>query len=115
MREEWGEYPVFLLDDVLSEWDFSRRSSFLEIIGGKVQTLLTTTDVGNFRQDKLDHYREYGIVDGRLVGEEVRTMFVYLGKDTVIRASSIIAIINWEAVEGQRTTICFSRKPRRRS
>ncbi|HHV94458.1 MAG TPA: DNA replication/repair protein RecF [Firmicutes bacterium] len=69
MREEVGEYPVFLLDDVLSELDFSRRSSFLEIIGGKVQTLLTTTDVGNFRQDKLDHYREYGIVDGRLVGE----------------------------------------------
>ena len=37
MREEVGEYPVLLLDDVLSELDFSRRSSFLEIISGRVR------------------------------------------------------------------------------
>ncbi|NLY29317.1 MAG: DNA replication/repair protein RecF [Firmicutes bacterium] len=69
MREEVGEYPVLLLDDVLSELDFSRRSSFLEIISNRVQTLLTTTDRGNFQQDKLCHFREYGIVDGQLVRE----------------------------------------------
>ncbi len=69
MYEEVGEYPVLLLDDVLSELDFSRRSSFLEVISGKVQTLLTTTDRGNFQQDKLCHFREYGIVDGQLLRE----------------------------------------------
>ncbi|HHV94459.1 MAG TPA: DUF370 domain-containing protein [Firmicutes bacterium] len=37
-------------------------------------------------------------------------MFVYLGKDTVIRASSIIAIINWEAVEGSENNHLFLKK-----
>ncbi|MCH3949883.1 MAG: DNA replication/repair protein RecF [Acidaminococcus sp.] len=38
------EYPVLLLDDVLSELDASRRRMLLEGMGGKVQTLLTVND-----------------------------------------------------------------------
>ncbi len=69
MREEVGEYPILLLDDVLSELDLYRRTLFLETIGSKVQTLLTTTDKGNFHRDKLIHSRQYTIVDGQLVLE----------------------------------------------
>lgn len=69
MREEVGEYPTLLLDDVLSELDSSRRSFFLETIGNKVQTLLTTTDRGNFRRDELRHSRQYVIMDGQLASE----------------------------------------------
>lgn len=69
MREEVGEYPTLLLDDVLSELDFSRRSMFLETIGNKVQTLLTTTDRGNFQQDNLQSSRQYAIIDGQLALE----------------------------------------------
>ena len=69
MGEEVGEYPTLLLDDVLSELDFSRRSFFLETIGDKVQTLLTTTDRGNFRRDELYHSRQYVIIDGQLASE----------------------------------------------
>ena len=69
MREEVGEYPVLLLDDVLSELDLSRRSSFLEFISSKVQTLLTTTDRGYLQEDRLCDFREYRILDGRLAGE----------------------------------------------
>ena len=69
MREEVGEYPTLLLDDVLSELDFSRRSMFLETIGNKVQTLLTTTDRGNFQRDNLQSSRQYAIIDGQLALE----------------------------------------------
>lgn len=69
MREEVGEYPTLLLDDVLSELDFSRRSLFLETIGNKVQTLLTTTDRGDFQRDNLPNSRQYAIRDGQLALE----------------------------------------------
>lgn len=39
IHEETGEYPVLLLDDVLSELDDYRQSHLLGAIEGKVQTL----------------------------------------------------------------------------
>jgi DNA replication and repair protein RecF len=38
------EYPILLLDDVLSELDVSRRKMLLEGMNGMVQTLLTVND-----------------------------------------------------------------------
>ena len=40
-----GEYPVLILDDVMSELDLSRRKKLLKKIDG-VQTILTTTHAG---------------------------------------------------------------------
>ena len=42
-REDCGEYPVVLFDDVLSELDASRRSYLLEKIAGK-QVIMTTCE-----------------------------------------------------------------------
>jgi len=42
-RETSGEFPVLLLDDVMSELDMTRRSALLEEISG-VQTFVTCTD-----------------------------------------------------------------------
>ena len=42
-KDECGEYPVLLLDDVLSELDESRRTTLLEL-SSKVQTILTSTE-----------------------------------------------------------------------
>lgn len=42
-REDCGEYPVFLFDDVLSELDVARRQYLLEKIRGK-QVILTTCE-----------------------------------------------------------------------
>jgi len=44
MMGETGEYPVLLLDDVLSELDEQRRGQLLEVIGRRVQTFITATD-----------------------------------------------------------------------
>lgn len=45
MFAETGEYPVLLLDDVMSELDNERQLHLLETIEGKVQTFLTTTSL----------------------------------------------------------------------
>lgn len=42
LRQETGEYPVLLLDDVLSELDPVRRSFLLETVADNVQTFITT-------------------------------------------------------------------------
>ncbi|HHY66740.1 MAG TPA: DNA replication/repair protein RecF [Alicyclobacillus sp.] len=43
IREEVGEYPVLLLDDVLSELDPVRQVHLVSAMGAQVQTFLTTT------------------------------------------------------------------------
>ncbi|WP_416148070.1 DNA replication/repair protein RecF [Salipaludibacillus sp. HK11] len=50
IQEKTGEYPILLLDDVLSELDDYRQTHLLNTIKGKVQTFVTTTSV-----DGLDH------------------------------------------------------------
>lgn len=44
VHREIGEYPILLLDDVMSELDDSRRSQLLLFIDGRVQTFITVND-----------------------------------------------------------------------
>lgn len=52
-REILGRPPLLLLDDVMSELDERRRAAFLELVGGGVQTVITTTNLGYFDGDAL--------------------------------------------------------------
>lgn len=47
VKEKTGEYPLLLLDDVLSELDKKRKNKLLEAIENKVQTIITTTDLND--------------------------------------------------------------------
>lgn len=44
MRQIVGEYPILLLDDVMSELDGERRQNLIMEIDGKIQTFLTGTE-----------------------------------------------------------------------
>ncbi len=44
VKEVSGEYPVLLLDDVMSELDSYRRSQLITFINEKVQTIITVND-----------------------------------------------------------------------
>ena len=44
VHQEIGEFPVLLLDDVMSELDDSRRAQLLLFIDGRVQTFITVND-----------------------------------------------------------------------
>ncbi|NLW16691.1 MAG: DNA replication/repair protein RecF [Firmicutes bacterium] len=54
MHEMTGDYPVLLLDDVLSELDSRRRRALLGLVDQGVQTLITGTEASLFTgwQDK---------------------------------------------------------------
>ena len=59
-----GEYPVLLLDDILSELDADRRRYFLSEIRNK-QVVITSTDKGSFgrRKDtKLIHIENAKVI-----------------------------------------------------
>ncbi|MEW6622365.1 MAG: DNA replication/repair protein RecF [Bacillota bacterium] len=45
INKELGEYPVLLLDDVMSELDKERRKILTDTIQNKIQTFITTTDL----------------------------------------------------------------------
>jgi len=64
IKERRGEYPILLLDDVLSELDVSRQNNLLEYINDDIQTLITTTDITDINLDKLNHYRIYEVING---------------------------------------------------
>ena len=49
-----GSRPVLLLDDVMSELDERRRAAVVEFVGGGIQTLITTTNLGYFSPELLD-------------------------------------------------------------
>lgn len=66
IKEEVGEYPLLLLDDVLSELDDSRQSHLLNTIQGKVQTFVTTTSVDGIHHETLDKATRYQVSKGEI-------------------------------------------------
>jgi DNA replication and repair protein RecF len=53
MRQRTGEWPILLLDEVLSELDAERRGFLLTQVNGVEQALITTTDPTFFDADSL--------------------------------------------------------------
>ncbi|AVL00887.1 DNA replication/repair protein RecF [Pediococcus inopinatus] len=70
MKEETGEYPILLLDDVLSELDDDRQTHLLKTIQNKVQTFLTTTSLSGVARQLIDEPRIFTISNGTLHKEE---------------------------------------------
>jgi len=66
IQSEIGEYPILLLDDVLSELDDYRQSHLLNTIQGKVQTFVTTTSVEGINHDTLKQAATYQVVAGEM-------------------------------------------------
>lgn len=64
------EYPILLLDDVMSELDHSRQSSLLNYIHGKTQTFITTTDLEGISWDKLKAPQIFYVKSGIITKEE---------------------------------------------
>lgn len=61
-----GEYPVLLLDDVMSELDV-RRQNYLIKTFDKVQTIITTTEVGQIYRDHLQSGRLFEVSEGSIL------------------------------------------------
>lgn len=70
IHAEIGEYPILLLDDVLSELDDHRQSHLLNTIQDKVQTFVTTTSVEGIDHETLKGASTFFVENGTL--EQVR-------------------------------------------
>ncbi|PZD96634.1 DNA replication/repair protein RecF [Paenibacillus sambharensis] len=67
IREEIGEYPVLLLDDVLSELDRNRQTQLIETFQSKVQTFITTTGLESVDIAKLQDASLYHVKEGSVM------------------------------------------------
>ncbi|PLT33222.1 DNA replication/repair protein RecF [Bacillus sp. V5-8f] len=66
IHSEIGEYPILLLDDVLSELDDYRQSHLLNTIQGKVQTFVTTTSTDGIDHQTLRDASTFYVAQGAL-------------------------------------------------
>ena len=66
MRDQIGEYPLFLLDEVVAELDSQRRGFLLERLDGQAQTLVTATELDVFSPTFLERARIFKVVNGQI-------------------------------------------------
>lgn len=67
IRAEVGEYPILLLDDVLSELDRQRQSQLIDTFRGKVQTFITTTSIDSIEAASLKDAKLFRVEAGRVI------------------------------------------------
>lgn len=70
IRELTGEFPVLLLDDVLSELDLSRQNFILSSIEG-IQTIITMTGYENIEKRLIEGARIFHIKEGTAAMEVI--------------------------------------------
>mgnify|MGYP005833600557 CR=1 FL=1 len=66
MKEETGEYPVLLLDDVMSELD-NKRQEYLMNNLDKIQTFITSTDMSFFKEKVTIDSKTFRIYSGEVL------------------------------------------------
>lgn len=70
MYQETGEYPILLLDDVLSELDASRQTHLLMAIEDKVQTFITAPSLSEVARSLIKEPKVFLVKDGTIQVEE---------------------------------------------
>lgn len=66
LKEETGQWPVLLLDEVLAELDVQRRTDLLERLTDIEQAMLTTADLEAFSKDFIRQATLWRIYAGQL-------------------------------------------------
>ena len=68
IKEKEGDYPIFFLDDVMSELDEDRRHFLLGlIIDKKVQTFITSINLDYFNSNIKEKGRIFKIKEGKII------------------------------------------------
>ena len=65
IKEVIGEYPVLLLDDVLSELDQTRKNMLLDVLNQKIQTFITTTSIDGINHQFVEKAKKIYIKSGK--------------------------------------------------
>lgn len=70
MRNEIGENPVLILDDVMSELDIKRQEYLIKGLGG-IQTFITCTDKSLFEGKIEGTYKNISVSKGKVIFEDL--------------------------------------------
>lgn len=60
-KEELGEYPVLLLDDIFSEIDTKKRNKIISFLLKDIQSIITTTDINDIDEDLVKNATIYKV------------------------------------------------------
>ena len=71
VKQEVGETPILLLDDVLSELDDYRQSHLLNTIQGQVQTFVTTTNIAGIDHETIRQADIFEVTAGEVARQDV--------------------------------------------
>ncbi|SCZ76669.1 DNA replication/repair protein RecF [Acidaminobacter hydrogenoformans] len=66
IHEETGEYPILILDDVMSELDQHRQNLLIKAFEN-VQTFITTTELSTIKNDHLARGKILKVIDGTVI------------------------------------------------
>jgi len=69
LRSKTGEWPVLLLDEIMSELDVQRRADLLAALAECDQAILTSTDLSMFEPEFIDSHAAWR-VEGGMVHKE---------------------------------------------
>ncbi|MFA5407631.1 MAG: DNA replication/repair protein RecF [Bacilli bacterium] len=69
-KEEKGEYPVLLLDDIFSELDSDKRHKIIKYLNKRMQIIITTTDISDIEKSIIARATIF-LVDKAQVVEKV--------------------------------------------
>lgn len=64
LRKRTGEWPVLLLDEIMSELDVERRADLLAALAECDQAILTSTDLSMFERDFVDNHAVWEVSGG---------------------------------------------------
>ena len=65
-KEEMGEYPVLLLDDIFSEIDTRKRNKIIKYLLKDIQSIITTTDINDIDDSLLHDAKIFKVNNDRI-------------------------------------------------
>ena len=68
-KENDGDYPILLLDDIFSELDVSKRNNLVKYILDDVQTIITTTDINLIDKTLIDKSKVFIVENGEIISD----------------------------------------------
>ena len=70
IKQQIGEYPILLLDDVFSELDGKRQTNLLRVFEQKVQIFLTTPSMNDIAQQLIKNPKIFKVQQGQATVQE---------------------------------------------
>jgi len=65
-KEELGEYPVLLLDDIFSEIDTKKRNKIISFLLKDIQSIITTTDINDIDEELIEKARIFKVNNNKV-------------------------------------------------